>query len=289
MTEQSQTDRGVTVDEAEAAVDEAAAQQIELRTDIPHSARIYDYLLGGKDNYAPDRAAAEMIVQNLPHLAVSMRANRRFLARVAHHLAADLGIRQFLDVGTGLPTSPNLHEVVQQVAPESRVVYVDNDPIVLVHARALLTSSPQGRTSYLDADLWHPESILTAPQVVTTLDLAEPVAVSLLAVLQFVEDDEDARRIIAELMAPMPPGSVLAVSTATSDSAPDEVARGAIAYKSNGIPSRPRTRAEVEALLTGFDLVEPGVTLVHRWRPGPADAQIPDHQVYMYGAAAIKR
>src|SRR3954447_20213224 len=155
---------------------------VDLNTSVPHSARIYDFLLGGKDNFEADRAAAATIVEASPSLPISMRANRQYMARVAHYLAADRGIRQFLDIGTGLPTSPNLHEVVQGVAPESRVVYVDNDPIVLVHARALLTSSPEGRTAYLDADLRHPDAILAAPQLTETLDLGEPVAVSLIAV-----------------------------------------------------------------------------------------------------------
>src|SRR3954470_25049038 len=147
---------------------------VNLNTSVPHSARIYDFLLGGKDNFEADRAAAATIVEASPSLPISMRANRQYMARVAHYLAADRGIRQFLDIGTGLPTSPNLHEVVQSVAPGSRVVYVDNDPIVLVHARALLTGAAEGRTSYLDADLHDPQAILGSAEFRETFDLSRP-------------------------------------------------------------------------------------------------------------------
>jgi hypothetical protein len=262
--------------------------QVDLHIDQAHSARIYDVMLGGKDNYGPDRAAAAAIIEAAPNLPISVRANRRFMTRTAHYLAADLGMRQFLDVGTGLPTSPNLHEVVQEVAPESRVIYVDNDPIVLVHARALLTSKPEGRTAYLDADVHRPEAILTSPQLQETLDLSRPVAVSLLAILQFVLDDDEARRITATLMEPLVPGSVLAVSTVTTDSSPDEASRGVSSYRSSGVPARSRTKAEVEALFDGLELLDPGVVLVHRWRPDELDRAISDEQVFMYGGIAVK-
>jgi hypothetical protein len=274
-------------------MDQAAQQQdppvqVDLHTGQAHSARIYDVLLGGKDNYAPDREAAAAIVEAAPNLPISVRANRRFMTRAAHYLAAEMGLRQFLDVGTGLPTSPNLHEVVQDVAPESRVIYVDNDPIVLVHARALLTSRPEGRTAYLDADIRHPEAIVTSPQLQETLDLSRPIAVSLLAILQFVLDDDDVQQIIEQLMDPLVAGSVLAVSTVTTDSSPAEASRGVSSYRSNGVPARSRTKAEVEALFSGLDLLDPGVVLVHRWRPGEEDQQIPDEHVFMYGAIAVK-
>lgn len=262
---------------------------VDLKTHVPHSARIYDYLLGGKDNFQADRDAAERIVKNWPTLPSSMRANRDFMARMAHHLAAELGIRQFLDIGTGLPTSPNLHEVVQQVAPDSRVVYVDNDPIVLVHARALLTSTPEGKTAYIDADLHDPQKILSFQELTGTLDLDEPVAVSLIAVLQFVIDDRQAHRIIDTLLAPLAPGSVLVLSTATVDSSPAEASRGMAAYNAQGITAKARTKAEVEDLFTGLDLVEPGVTLVHHWRPDARASAFDDAQVHMYGGVAVKR
>jgi O-methyltransferase involved in polyketide biosynthesis len=260
----------------------------DLRTDRPHSARIYDYLLGGKDNFEADRAAADTIVANLPDLPVSMRANRRFMARVVHYLAAERGIRQFLDVGTGLPTVPNLHQVVQAVDPAARVVYVDNDPIVLAHARALLTSTPEGRISYVDGDLFKPDAILSAPELRETLDLSRPVAMTLIAVIQYVMDEEQAHQIIATLTEPLPPGSALAISAVTNDSAPQDNPRAVAAYNSSGITVKARDRASVEALFNGWESLDPGVTLVHRWRPGDEDQTVRDEQVYMYGGVAIK-
>jgi hypothetical protein len=265
-----------------------SSRSADLRTDIPHAARIYDYLLGGKDNFAADREAAAKIVQQLPNLPTSMRAGRRFMTRVAHYLAAELGIRQFLDIGTGLPTAPNLHEMVQRVAPESRVVYVDNDPLVLVHARALLTSAPEGRTAYLDADLNDPDAIVTARELLDTVDLDQPVAVTLMAILQYVADDQDARRIIDRLMEPLVPGSALALSTVTADTAPVQVDRGNTAYADSGIPIRSRTRAEVERLFDGLDLIEPGVTLVTHWHPDVEASAVDDSHVYLYGGVAVK-
>ena len=261
---------------------------VDLNTSVPHSARIYDYLLGGKDNFAADRDAAQRITANLPNLPISMRAARRFIGRVVHLLAADLGIRQFLDIGTGLPTSPNLHEVAQQVAPEARVVYVDNDPLVLVHARALLTSTPQGRTAYVDADLRDPEAIFAAPEFRDTLDLTKPVAVTLMAVLQYVLTDDEAHHIIGELLRPLPPGSALALSTVTADTAPEQVDKGNQQYGSSGIPIRSRTRADVEALFDGLELVEPGITLVTHWHPDEQAKAVDDAHVYLYGGVGIK-
>jgi len=259
---------------------------VELNTSVPHSARIYDYLLGGKDNFEPDRRAAAALIEASPTLPVSMRANRRFMVRVAHYLAAERGIRQFLDVGTGLPTSPNLHEVVQQVDPRSRVVYVDNDPIVLVHARALLTTAPEGATAYLDADLRDVERICGSSEVTRTLNLDEPVAVSLIAILQFISDEDEVHRIIDGLMAPLPPGSALAISTVTAHN--PHAVNAAKEYAARGIPAKPRTDAEVTALFRGMTLVEPGVTLVHRWRPDAEAAAVDDAHVQMSGGVAIK-
>jgi hypothetical protein len=261
---------------------------VELNTDVPHSARIYDHLLGGKDNFAADRNAATSITKDWPHLAISMRANRAYMARQARFIAAELGIRQFLDIGAGLPTAPNLHEVVQSVAPESRIVYVDNDPIVLVHARALLASAPEGRTAYLDANLHDPKAIVTSPEFLETFDLTKPVALSLIAILQFVVDETEAYRIIDQLMAPLPSGSVLAVSTVTADSAPEEVNAGVAEYVARGIEEKARDRAEVERLFRGFELIDPGVVLVHRWRPDEAARALPDEHVHMYGGVARK-
>jgi hypothetical protein len=259
---------------------------VDLNTAVPHSARIYDHLLGGKDNFAADRAAAAEIVKASPSLPISMRANRNYLVRAAHYLAADLGIRQFLDIGAGLPTSPNLHEVVQAVDPAARVVYVDNDPIVLVHARALLTSTPEGSTTYLDADLHDVEKIIDAPQF-RALDLTRPVGISLIAILQFVTDEGEAHRIIDTLMAPLAPGSALAISTVTAHN--EQAVRGAKAYTARGIPAKPRTDDEVTDLFRGLEIVEPGVQLVHRWRPDPDAAAVDDLHVQMSGGVAIKR
>jgi hypothetical protein len=260
---------------------------VDLNTSVPHSARIYDYLLGGKDNFEADRAAAASIVEASPSLPISMRANRRYMVRVAHHLAAERGIRQFLDIGTGLPTSPNLHEVVQEVDPKSRIVYVDNDPIVLVHARALLTSSAEGETAYIDADLRDTAGILGSPEVAAHLDPAEPVSISLIAVLQFVSDEAEAHRIVDALLAPFPAGSTLAISTVTAHN--EQAVAGAAAYRARGIDAIARTDAEVTDLFRGLDLLDPGVVLVNRWRPEPEDAEIEDYHVQMSGGVGVKR
>ena len=262
---------------------------VELRTDVPHPARIYDYLLGGKDNFPVDRDASAEITGVWPNLPKSMRANRSFMQRVTRYLAEEQGIRQFLDIGTGLPTSPNLHEVAQAVDPGSRVVYVDNDPMVLVHARALLTSTPEGRTTYIDADLHDPQAILNAPNLRDTLDLDRPVALSLIAVLQFITDEDEAHAIIDGLMERLAPGSFLALSTVTADSAPEEVTRGIAAYEARGIPERIRDRADVELLFGDLELVDPGVCLVHRWHPDAESAAVPDEHVHMHGGVARKR
>jgi hypothetical protein len=262
---------------------------IELNTHVPHSARIYDYLLGGKDNFQAGRDAAAAITRDCPNLPTSMRANREFMRRVAHYMAAELGFRQFLDIGTGLPRSPNLHEVVQAVAPDSRVVYVDNDPIVLVHARALLKSSPEGKTAYVDADLHNPEAIFEAAGTRETLDLRKPVALSLIAILQMIIDDEEAHRVIDTLMAALPPGSALALSSVTTDSAPGEASVGVAAYNASGIPTRARSKAEVEELFRGLDLIEPGVVLVNHWMPRDLTFPFRDAHVHLYGGLALKR
>ena len=259
---------------------------VDLNTSVPHSARIYDYLLGGKDNFEADRTAAAAIVEAAPSLPISMRANRQFMARVAHHLAAERGIRQFLDIGTGLPTSPNLHEVVQKEDPTSKIVYVDNDPIVLVHARALLTSTPQGATAYLDADLRDVDKILASPEVKNSLDVTRPVSISLIAVLQFIPDEDDAHRILDGLLEPFPAGSTLAISTVTAHN-PQAVAAAA-AYRARGITAIERTDDEVTALFRGLDLLDPGVVLVNKWRPDAEAATIEDTHVQMSGGVAVK-
>jgi O-methyltransferase involved in polyketide biosynthesis len=263
---------------------------VDLRTNVPHSARVYDYLLGGKDNFEADRAAAEDVIKIAPYMQTSVRANRDFMVRVVRHLAVERGVDQFIDVGTGLPTSPNLHEVAQRANPEARVIYVDNDPLVLVHARALLTSTPEGRTRYIQADLNDPDAIIGSAEVRETFDFGRPVALCLIAVVHFVPDDGDVRSIIEHLMKPLPAGSFLALSTITLDSAPGELVRRAVArYNSRGIMSKARTRAQIEELFAGFDLVEPGVVPVHRWRPDDRAALVDDSMVSMYGGLAVKR
>ncbi|MET0426179.1 MAG: SAM-dependent methyltransferase [Actinoplanes sp.] len=257
---------------------------VDLNTTVPHSARIYDYLLGGKDNFEADRSAAAAIVDASPSLPISMRANRRYMARTAR-FAAERGVRQFLDIGTGLPTAPNLHQVVQEVDPTANVVYVDNDPIVLVHARALLTSSPEGSTAYIDADLRDVEKILDSPEV-TALDRTRPVAISLIAVIQFITDEDEAHRIIDGLLAPFPAGSTLAISTVTAHN--EQAVAAAATYRARGIDAKARTDAEVTGLFRGLDLVEPGVTLVHKWHPEIEDETVEDHHVQMSGAFGVK-
>jgi S-adenosyl methyltransferase len=270
--------------------DEAeGSKPVDLRTEVPHSARIYDFLLGGKDNFPADRAAAEVITKDWRNLPTSMRANRNFMARMTRYLATELGIRQFLDIGTGLPTEPNLHQVAQGVAPDSRIVYVDNDPIVLVHARALLTSSPEGMTAYVDADLRDTEAILASRQLRETIDLGRPVALSLIAILQFITDEQDAHGLVRRLVEALAPGSALALSTVTADSAPDEVNGGVAAYNAGGIPTKARDKSEVESFFDGLDLVDPGVTLVNHWHPDATARALDDAHVHMYGGVAVKR
>jgi O-methyltransferase involved in polyketide biosynthesis len=261
-----------------------------LRSDVAHSARIYDFFLGGKDNFPADREAAADIAKVWPSLPVSMRANRQFMRRAIHYLAAEQGVRQFLDLGAGLPTEPNLHQIAQAVRPDARVVYVDNDPLVLTHAQALLAGTSEGRTNYIEADLRDAEAIMASPAVRRTLDLTQPVAVSLFAILQFVTDEDAARTIIRHLTAPLAPGSFLALSTVTADSNPQEVTDGLAVYAARGIPERARDRAEVAQLFTaaGLELIDPGVQLVHRWRPDDESAALLDPHVQMHGAVARK-
>src|SRR2546423_1894865 len=242
-------------------------EALDLHTDRAHGARIYDYVLGGKDNYALDRDAAEAAMQAWPGLRTSMRSNRAFMQRVGRYLAGECGIRQFLDIGTGIPTSPNLHEVAQGIAPDARIVYTDNDPIVLAHARALMTSTREGRTAYVHADLRDPDSILAAPQLSATLDLDQPVALLAIAVLHFIADDSEAFAVLGKLVDALPSGSYLAISTATGDFDPEPLAGVVQAYESNGEVMRLRTRAQVERFFDGLELLEPGVVQAHKWRP----------------------
>jgi hypothetical protein len=235
-------------------------------TSVAHIARVYNYWLGGKDNFAADRAAGEQAMAAYPDIALSARANRAFLRRAVHFLAVDAGIRQFLDIGTGIPSANNTHEVAQAVAPESRIVYVDNDPVVLVHARALLTSTAEGATDYIDADLRSVDGILAA--AANTLDFSRPVAIMLMAILQHVGENDDPYGIVARLVSAVPPGSYLALSHPAKDIEAEKMA--AMAERLNQMMAEKvtfRREAEVAAFFSGLDLVEPGLVNVPRWRP----------------------
>ncbi|MEV6636225.1 SAM-dependent methyltransferase [Actinoplanes sp. NPDC051470] len=253
----------------------------KIDTSVPHPARRYDYWLGGKDNFAADRESGDAIAAKFPGIRTAVVENRRLLRRTVTHLAGEAGIRQFLDIGTGLPTANNTHEVAQLIAPESRIVYVDNDPLVLAHARALLTSSAEGRTAYLDADVRRPEAILKSREVADTLDLSRPVALLLLAVLHFVTDDEDPYGVVKRLVAALPPGSWLVMSHATADWLPPEAA--AMIQSGKHGAGRLRDRDEFARFFDGLDLAEPGVVPLAEWRaegePPPAA------EVSMYAAA----
>jgi O-methyltransferase involved in polyketide biosynthesis len=239
----------------------------DFDTSVPHSARVYDYWLGGKDNFAADREAAERALEAYPSLVFAVRANRAFLARAVRYLVAEAGIRQFLDIGTGIPTASNTHEVAQQAAPDCRIVYVDNDAVVLSHARALLTSTPEGACAYVDADLGEPDTILAA--AAETLDFARPVAVLLLSVLHLVPDDAQAGRIVARLMAECVPGSFLTISHPASDIDAEQTAEATRRLNQAQVaPAKMRDREAVARLFTGLDLVPPGLVRVPRWRPG---------------------
>jgi len=238
-------------------------------TSKAHQARIYNYLLGGKDNYAADRGPAEAALKVWPDMAFTAQANREFLGRAVRFLAGEAGIRQFLDIGTGIPTAGNTHEVAQAITPESKVVYVDYDPVVLAHARALLTSNDAGATEYIHADLRNADSILA--QAAQLLDFTKPVAVTMLAILHALPDSDDPYAIVARLMDAVPPGSYLAISHAGSDRL-DQESQQSIGDSWNGRVQQQftlRTREQVAEFFAGTDLVEPGVVPVEDWRPEP--------------------
>jgi hypothetical protein len=225
-----------------------------------------DIYYSGKDNFAADREVGERTIEAYPNVVFSVRANRAFLARAVRFLARDEGIRQFLDIGTGIPTANNTHEVAQGLAPESRIVYVDNDPIVLSHARALLTSDPAGECAYIDADMHDPDAIVA--EAAKTLDFSQPVAVMFVAVLQYGGDDTEIARIVASLMALCASGSYLVISHPASDIDPEQVAEFSRRFNESGPEKMTRRdRAGVTRLFDGFDLVEPGVTPTAKWRP----------------------
>ncbi|OON79650.1 SAM-dependent methyltransferase [Streptomyces tsukubensis] len=258
-----------------------------IDTSTAHSARVYDYILGGKDHYLVDAEAGDAMCRHWPALPVHMKENRRFMHRAGRYLARERGVRQFLDIGAGLPTPPNLHEVVQEVAPEAHVVYVDNDPIVLAHARALLNSSPEGATAYVDADMLDPDAILGSPEFRALLDLGEPVGLMIIGILHFIPEPDD-RHLVRRLLDPLPPGSYLAMTIGTADFAPEEVGRVAEEYAQQNMPMVLRDLPTATSFFDGMELVEPGVTQVHKWRPGPEQDGIDDAAIAMYGAVARK-
>jgi hypothetical protein len=230
---------------------------------VPHSARVWNYWLGGKDNFQVDRDAGDEVLRGNPGQRDKARACRQFLARTVGHLAGDRGVRQYLDIGTGLPTADNTHEVAQLIAPDSRIVYVDNDPLVLAHARALLTSSPEGATSYIDADLRHPDAILAEAR--DTLDFTDPIALILFGVLGHLADYAEARSVVARLLSALPVGSYLVTCDGTISLASLQAAER---YKdSGGVPYHARTPEEIAGFYDGLELIDPGVVPIHLWRP----------------------
>lgn len=256
--------------------------------ELPSSARIYDYALGGKDNYEVDRLALDKVMKTFPTLRTAARHNREFMHRAVDTLAK-AGLRQYLDIGTGIPTEPNLHQVAQARSPESRVVYVDNDPVVLAHARALLSGALEGRTAYVDADLNRPESILTAPQVRDTLDLNSPVAVSLVAVLHFLSDEQNPAGILKTLLDGLAPGSFVVASHITADLDPEAMEQAFEMYRQNAVYVQARSRDEFAALFDGLEILDPGIVTVNRWRPPIEPPAWLDAQVNCWGVVARKR
>jgi O-methyltransferase involved in polyketide biosynthesis len=260
----------------------------EINTNVAHSARVYDYWLGGKDNFPADRELAELMLQAIPTLREMAAANRAFMGRAVRYLVQEAGIRQILDLGTGIPTSPNVHEIAQAAAPETRVVYVDNDPIVLAHARALLTSQDAGETAFIMADLRQPKSILDHPSLTETLDLRQPVALLAVGVLMYFRDSDSPNpfEMVATLLEPMPSGSYLAVTTPTPDFNPEDTAKAVAAAEAAGITLVPRTKADVERFFTGLELVDPGVAPMLAWRP---DEPPPDPEAAYYWAGVGRK
>jgi hypothetical protein len=260
----------------------------EFDTSVAHQARMYDYLLGGKDNYAADRAAIQAQLEIYPDLAFAALANRAFLGRAVRYLTAEAGIRQFLDIGTGIPTAGNTHQVAQEIAPESRVVYVDYDPIVLAHARALLVSHEAGATDYINADLRDTGTILTRASQL--LDFSKPVAVTLVAILHAIPDSDDPYGKVARLMDAVPPGSHLAISHMGTGLLDRETRRGLEAHSGRAMQQRltARSSEQVARFFEGMDLVAPGVVRVEDWRPEPGTGGGAGNSA-LWGAVGRKR
>jgi hypothetical protein len=261
----------------------------EIDTSKPHPARVYDYFLGGKDNFAADRETARQALQAWPTIRTAARENRAFVGRAVKYLAEEAGITQFLDLGSGLPGVGNVHEVAQDVVPSAHVVYVDNDPIVLAHARALLTSKPAGKCAYIQADIRDPQAILDNPVTRETLDFSEPIALVVAAVLHFVPDEDEPDRIISTLIDALPSGSYVIASHGTAEYSPQGVQGLARAYTQGGIPGKARDADEfADLMFRGLTLVPPGVVLVSEWRPQPGAVLPPAAEVGSNGGVARK-
>ncbi|WP_327398966.1 SAM-dependent methyltransferase [Streptomyces sp. NBC_01288] len=266
----------------------------DIDTSRPHSARMYDYYLGGKDHFEVDKQAAEAVSNVFTGVFVAARENRGFMHRATRVLAREHGIRQWLDIGTGIPTEPNLHQVAQSVVPEARVVYADNDPLVLKYAERLMRSTRQGRTAYVQADVNDPETLLNSPEVAEILDFDKPIALSLNALLHFVTDDQDPYGLVDRLLSVLPSGSALAISHVTPDFDPGPWAKVVAIYEEAGTPVKVRSRDEVARFFTGLDLLDPGIAVGWRWRPDPVteewseDEAPTDAKVSLWTGVGIK-
>ncbi|MFF9360283.1 SAM-dependent methyltransferase [Streptomyces griseoluteus] len=259
----------------------------DIDTSRPHSARMYDYYLGGKDHFEIDKHAAEAVASAYPGIFVCARENRAFMHRATRVLAREHGIRQWLDIGTGIPTEPNLHQVAQSVVADARVVYADNDPLVLKYAERLMRSTAEGRTAYIEADVNDPRSLLDAPELTDVLDMKRPVALSLNALMHFVPDDRDPYGIVSRLLDVLPSGSALALSHCTPDFDAPTWQKVTDIYNGAGTPVQFRSRADVARFFDGLELLEPGVEVGHRWRPD-AEPTATDAEVSLWTAVGIK-
>jgi hypothetical protein len=257
---------------ADSSSSAGGGQPPEINTDVPQTARIWNYWLGGKDNFPVDRQVGDQILEAFPAIVENARASRAFLARVVRYLAGDAGVRQFLDIGTGLPTANNTHQVAQRVAPDAKIVYADNDPVVLTHARALLTSTAEGATAYLDADLRDPDTIVEG--AARTLDFTQPIAIMLMGILGHIADDDEARSIVTRLVAAVPSGSYLAMNDGSDTS--EEVVEAARIWNQSANPTyHLRSPDRIARFFDGLQLVEPGVVSPPRWRPEPSASGLP--------------
>ncbi|WP_214105164.1 SAM-dependent methyltransferase [Acrocarpospora catenulata] len=263
--------------------DPPTAAERRLDTSVPHPARVWDYWLGGTDNFPADREVGEAIIEVMPDLPTIARAERQFIGRAVRYLAGECGVDQFLDIGTGIPTAENVHQVAQSVNPKARIVYVDRDPIVLVHARMLLKGTPEGTTDYVDADLRSPDVILQAAS--ETLNFYRPVALMILGVLEFIPDDTLARDAVRALVDGLAPGSYLAIASSVTSPSMDEAA--ALWNSAGATPIHLRSVPEVTAFFDGLELLPPGVVSLPKWHPGP-DTLYADREVYQYGGIARK-